>query len=236
MQTKRSRLIRLAAGGACVAAIPVLLAAVSLRGGGNWALASSLVVMLALVPFFLAFENRRPQAREIVMIAVMVASAVAGRVVFAATPNFKPVTAIVVVTGAAFGPGAGFMTGALAALLSNFFFGQGTWTPWQMFAWGIAGLLAGAFARTGLFRHRAALCVFGAFAAYLYGLLTDVSFVLFNGQNLTPGAFFAAAAASFPFDTVHAASTVIFLFILAKPLLKNLQRLKIKYGIMQNGE
>ena len=83
----------------------------------------------------------------------MAAMCVVGRTAFSIVPlpNFKPVTAIVMITGIAFGPEAGYLTGALAALLSNFLFGQGPWTPWQMFSWGIVGFLTGTLYRTGIF-------------------------------------------------------------------------------------
>lgn len=121
-------------------------------------------ILLALVflavsalPFFLVFDRRRPQARDLVPMAVMSAIAVVGRAVFAVIPlpNFKPVSAIVMITGVSFGPEAGFMTGALTGFVSNFLFGQGPWTPWQMFCWGVIGFLAGMGQQAGIFRRRA---------------------------------------------------------------------------------
>ena len=104
---------------------------------------SFIIIALAMVPFALVFESRKPMARELVVIAVMVAIAVAGRAAFFMVPGFKPVVALVIIAGAALGAESGFAVGALTGFLSNFIFGQGPWTPWQMFAFGIIGFLAG---------------------------------------------------------------------------------------------
>jgi len=104
---------------------------------------SFIIIALAMVPFALVFEGRKPMARELVVIAVMVAIAVAGRAAFFMVPQFKPVVAIVIIAGAALGAESGFAVGALSGFVSNFIFGQGPWTPWQMFAFGIIGFISG---------------------------------------------------------------------------------------------
>lgn len=108
------------------------------------------------VPFFMRFEMKKPRAREMVPLAVMAALGVVGRTVFQIIPlpNFKPVSAIVIMTGVSFGAEAGFMTGALTGFVSNFIFGQGPWTPWQMFCWGMIGFIAGKMAKTGFFERK----------------------------------------------------------------------------------
>lgn len=100
-----------------------------------------LFLLASAIPFILVFDKKKPQARELVPIAVMAAIAVVGRTVFEIIPlpNFKPCSAIIIITAVAFGPEAGFLTGALTAFVSNFIFGQGPWTPWQMFTWGLVG-------------------------------------------------------------------------------------------------
>lgn len=112
-------------------------------------------LVISFLPFFLVF-GKKPQARDLVPIAVMAALGVVGRTVFAIIPlpNFKPVSAIVIMTGMVFGPETGFLTGALTGFVSNFIFGQGPWTPWQMFAWGMIGFLAGALEYTGFFKKK----------------------------------------------------------------------------------
>ena len=110
---------------------------------GNYYLISVGLILLAFVVFFFSYERRKPQAREMVTLSVMSAIAIASRAAFAMIPFFKPMSGIIMITGMAFGPGAGFLTGVVSGFVSNFIFGQGPWTPWQMFAYGIGGALAG---------------------------------------------------------------------------------------------
>lgn len=111
------------------------------------------IIVLTIAAFFLHFESRKPQARELVLLAVLCALAVASRAAFGFVPHFKPMLAIVMLTGIAFGPEAGFLCGAISGFASNFIFGQGPWTPWQMFAYGIGGMLAGLFALCGILKN-----------------------------------------------------------------------------------
>ena len=113
-------------------------------GGRVYYLASVLIILYTMIPFFLVFEHRKPQAKELVVLAVLCAIAVASRAAFRMIDHFKPMTAIVMIAGVAFGPEAGFLVGAVSGFASNFLFGHGPWTPWQMFAFGTAGFLAGA--------------------------------------------------------------------------------------------
>ena len=112
-------------------------------------LISMIIAFLACVPFFVGFERGKTGARELVVIAVMTAISVAGRLIFAPIPGFKPVTAVVIITAIAYGAQAGFLTGAMSAIASNIFFGQGPWTPFQMFVWGFLGLLSGLIFKRG---------------------------------------------------------------------------------------
>ncbi|WP_294440673.1 ECF transporter S component, partial [uncultured Slackia sp.] len=134
-----------------IVAVPVVLAACVVSGFEQTALLSLAVVLVSLGMFFAGFEGARPRMRDVMPTVVLAALAAAGRILFAPFPDFKPVSAIAIIAGVAFGRRSGFMVGALAALASNFFFGQGPWTPWQMYAWGLMGYLAGALAQTGLF-------------------------------------------------------------------------------------
>ena len=136
---------------AAIIAVPVVLVACAASGFEQTALLSLAVVLVSLGVFFAGFEGSRPRMRDIMPVVVLAALAAAGRILFAPFPDFKPVSAIAIIAGVAFGRRSGFMVGALAALASNFFFGQGPWTPWQMYAWGLIGYLAGALAQTGLF-------------------------------------------------------------------------------------
>jgi len=192
-----------------------------------------LFILLALLPFYASFERRRPQARELVPIAVMASIAALGRVIFAPLPDVKPTSAIVIVAGLAFGPQAGFMTGATAALASNIFFGQGPFTPWQMFAWGLMGFCAGIFGRRNLLKGNFSICVFGFIWGILYGVIMDSYQVLGFVSPITAKSVLLVFAAGFYFNLIHAFSTVIFLLCIAKPWLKILNRVRIKYGLLE---
>lgn len=188
------------------------------------------VTLLSCLPMFISFERNSADAKRLVMIAVMTALSVAGRFLFAALPGFKPVTAMVVITAMYFGSEAGFMTGALSAVISNFYFGQGPWTPFQMFSWGIIGLLAGLFARR-LRQSRIWLSVFGVLAGVLYSLLMDIWTVFWADGYFNLTRYIAAVGSAAWFTAVYAVSNVIFLMLFAKPIGKILDRISIKYGI-----
>ncbi|MCL2851723.1 MAG: ATP-binding cassette domain-containing protein [Defluviitaleaceae bacterium] len=196
---------------------------------------SLLIIFQTMLPFVLAFESRKPQAGELVIIAVLCAIAIAGRMAFFALPQFKPVTALVTISGIAFGPQAGFLVGAITALVSNMFFGQGPWTPWQMFAFGLIGFLAGIlFRKGGLSRAPASIAAFGAFAAFVvYGGIMNPASVLMFQPSPAPAMFIVAFAYGAPFDLVHAAATLTFLTVIARPMLEKLDRVKTKYGLVE---
>lgn len=213
-------------------ALFALLIFTAIHSSGNYALTSIVFIILMLIPFFLSFEKKHPQARELVPIAVLSAIAALGRVVFAAFPFVKPTSAIVIITGMAFGPQAGFISGAVAALASNVFFGQGPFTPWQMFAWGIIGFLAGLLEKP--LQNRMAICLFGFFSGFIFGWIMDLWQVLGFVYPINMKSVLLTYAASFYFDLIHSVSTVVFLLVLAKPWLKILRRVKIKYGLMRH--
>ena len=201
----------------------------------QYGLMSVLVLLECMAPFFLVFEGRRPQARELVVIAVLCAISVAGRAAFFMLPQFKPVLALTIISGVALGGETGFLVGAMTMLASNVLFSQGPWTPFQMFAMGIIGFLAGVLFRRGwLRRSRAALCVFGAISAVLIygGIMNPVSALLY-ARTLEWKVIAAYYVTGFPMDCVHAAATVFFLLVLAEPMLEKLDRIKIKYGLVE---
>ena len=137
---------RIAAEIVAIAATPVVLAACAVANFDQTALLTLVVVLASMGIFFASYEASRPRLRDIMPTVVLAALAAAGRILFAPIPDFKPVSAIAIIAGVAFGRKSGFMVGALAALASNFFFGQGPWTPWQMYAWGLVGYGAGLLA------------------------------------------------------------------------------------------
>lgn len=197
------------------------------------------IVCLSMLPFAMVFEDRRPQARELLLIAVMAAIAVVGRAAFFMIPQFKPTVAVVIIAGASLGPEAGFLTGAVAAFVSNFFFGQGPWTPWQMFAMGIIGFLAGLLFSNrkkpvNRTLHLLLLSGFGGAAVFgIYGFLMDVSSIITASQSITKELVIARILSGLPFNLVHAVATVFFLAILSDPMERKIHRIRKKYGLLQ---
>lgn len=195
---------------------------------------SLLIIFEIMLPFFMIFENRKPEARELIIIAVMAAIGVAGRAAFFMVPQFKPVLAIVIIAAICLGAEAGFLTGAITAFVSNFFFGQGPWTPWQMFAFGIIGFLAAILFKKGwLVKKRLPLCIFGFLSALIiYGLILDTCSIFTMGVSTSQGAL-TFYITGFPFNVIHAIATFVFLFVLAKPMIEKLDRVKKKYGLLE---
>lgn len=218
----------------CLLLIPATLL-LGTRLTGRWYyLTCTLVILEAMVPFFLSFESRRPQARELVTIAVLCALAVASRVVIL-IPNFKPITGIIMLAGIGLGPQVGFLTGAVAAFASNFFFSQGPWTPWQMMAYGVGGFLAGAvFSGRPRWQKPWILGIFGFFAILLVvGPLLDSCTVFTVSTTLTWKFALAVFASGAPYNAQHGLACAVTLFLFGKPLLGKLDRLKTKYGMLE---
>lgn len=210
-----------------------LLLGVTLWQDRRYNILSLIMVILACIPFFLSFEHKKPKPREILIIAVMSAIAVAGRAAFVWAPAFKPVTAIVAITGFSFGPAAGFLTGAATAITSNIFFGQGPWTPFQMFAWGILGYIAGVLGKTDWMKYKIWLIIFGLLSGILYSFIMDIWTVISYDGRFTWSRYFAAAGTAIPYTATYAISNIIFLLLLAKPIGEKLKRIKIKYGLLE---
>lgn len=198
-------------------------------GRKHYALASLMVTLLSLVLFSCGFERRKTGTRRMILVAVMTALSVIGRFVFSVIPAFKPITAVVVITAIYIGGEAGFLTGALSAVISNFYFGQGPWTPFQMLAWGLIGLFAGLLSKP-LRNSRLALSVYGIFAGAGYSLVMDVWTVLWYNGSFNPALYAAAMATALPHSIFYAISNVVFLNVLAKPFGEKLARVRIKYG------
>lgn len=196
----------------------------------QYAFVSLAVALLSCIPFFLSFEKREQNTTKLILIAVMTALSVVGRLLFYVVPGFKPVTAMVIITAMYFGSEAGFMTGALTAVISNFYFGQGPWTPFQMFTWGLIGLLAGLMAER-LKKSKITLSVFGVVAGIIFSLLMDMWTVLWWDGTFNFTRYGVALISSFGYTVLYAVSNVIFLLILAKPIGTKLERIKDKYGI-----
>jgi uncharacterized membrane protein len=196
---------------------------------------SLMILIYVSVPFFMVFENREPQARELIIISVLASTAVIGRTIFFMIPAFKPMIAIVIIAGVTFGAESGFLTGAVAAFASNFIFGQGPWTPWQMFSLGLIGFIAGILMSMGLLKKKKIyLCIFGCLTTYLiYGVIMNFASVVMYSNKVTKSMVLAAFVSGIPYDTVHALSTVFFMYFLSDPMIEKLDRIRLKYGMIR---
>lgn len=213
-----------------------IFAGIFYLGGEHYNIIALLVLLECMVPFFLVFEGRKPEARELVTIAVLCAIGVAGRGAFFMLPQFKPVMALTIISGVALGGETGFLVGAVTMLASNMLFGQGPWSPWQMFAMGIIGFLAGVLFRKGLLRRsRGSLISFGAFSAIVIygGIMNFASAVMWSTSSLNMNVLLGYYVTGFPMDLIHALATVIFLALASRPMLEKLDRIKVKYGLVE---
>ena len=236
LQKKKLTKRTLAAAVMILVAIPcTILFGVYRLGDRKYLFISLLVILETMVPFLMVFEGRKPQARELVIISVLSAIAAAGRAAFFMLPQFKPVAALVIISGVAFGGEAGFLAGATSMLVSNMLFSQGTWTPWQMFTMGIIGFIAGVLFRKGLLRRdRFSLSAFGALAVIIiYGGIMNPASIIMYQSHVTWEMLLASYISGFPMDIVHASATVIFLWFLSQPMLEKLDRIKTKYGLIE---
>lgn len=216
--------------------VPIMLyLSVRIFHGKKYLLFSLLVVFFAMVPFFLVFEGRKPQAREIMVIAVLAAIGVAGRAAFFMVPSFKPIAAIVIITGVSFGGEAGFLVGCMIMMVSNMFMGQGPWTPWQMFAYGVIGFVAGILYQKGILKAKKLhLCLYGFLSVFfIWGGIMNPASILMSYGYITKETLIAFYISGAPVDFVQASSTVIFLWIMSRPMLEKLERIKRKYGLIQ---
>lgn len=218
-------------GGVCLAAAP--LAVFLQKEEGAFLPALLLAVCGLLLVLFSGFECSRAGAQTVVLIALLSAVSCAGRVLFAGIPSVQPSSCLIILTGIVFGPQAGFMTGAMTALTSNMLLGQGPWTVWQMAAWGMMGLLSGLLRRF-LEKHLIVLSAYGFLWGFLFGWfmnLWTVSGGFFGPFSLR--AVIAAGTASLPLDLAHAVCNLLLLLLLARPFLRKLERIAVKYGLKQ---
>ena len=211
-------------------AVPAVIIIGTLAAGSRaYVWLSICVAVLSCVPFFIAFEKKSGTGRMLIL-AVMVSLSVLGRFAFSALPHFKPVTAIVVIEGIYLGAESGFLCGALSAVLSNIIFGQGPWTPFQMFSWGLIGFLA-AIMSPLLKKSKLALAIYGVFSGILFSLLMDGFSALWAEGTFSLSRYGAFIVAALPVTAVYAVSNVIFLLALSALMGEKLERITRKYGI-----
>lgn len=213
-------------------AIPFVLipAAVALSAlifdGQRYLIISLGIAVLAILLFMTGFEHRNIGSRRMVITAIMTALAVFGRFI----PLFKPITAICVMTAVYLGAEAGFLCGSLSVLISNIYFGQGPWTPFQMLGFGLIGLIAGYLSEP-LRKSRVLLILYGVLAGVAYSMMMDVWTVLWYSGSFDWSLYLTALVSALPFTALYAVSNAGFLLLLRKPMGEKLGRIKLKYGV-----
>lgn len=195
------------------------------------------IVCLSCIPFYFKYERRKPQTREIVVLAIMIALTIVSRMLFMVTPNFKPMTVLVILCGMVFQKESGFLCGSLGALLSNFFFGQGPWTPFQMLSWGCIGYMAGVLnTKQYLQKHRLALYIYAVVSGIFFSMFMDIWAVMSLDYTFSMERYLASVVTSLPMMITYVVSNVIFMVLLKDKLLQILDRVKIKYGMMEENK
>lgn len=181
------------------------------------------------LPFFVLFEKGKFTPKKIMLLAVMTSLSVVSRMIFAPLPHFKPVTAMTIISGVYLGPVCGFISGALTALISNFYFGQGLFTPYQMVAWGTIGLVSALLSKP-LKKSLPFTLLFAAISGIFYSLVMDLWTVIGMDDGFNLARYAAAIISSAPITLIYCISNVVFSLILFRPIGKKLDRVMIKFG------
>lgn len=234
MKIKRLLNSKTAAVFAILLSALLIFAGVFLLEDRRYMLISMGILILSFIPFAAMFEGKKPRAREITVTAVMIAIGVIGRAAFFMLPQFKPMTAVVIISGIALGGETGFVVGAMSALVSNMLVGQGPWTPWQMFALGLIGFISGlVFNDKNFERKKLIVGIYGFFAAFvIYGFVLDTSSVTMTVYSMNFQTALSVYLAGIPFNLIHGAATFIFLMIIGNSMIRKLSRIKKKFGIL----
>ncbi|WZL72246.1 ECF transporter S component [Clostridiaceae bacterium 35-E11] len=192
----------------------------------NYGIMVAMILLLAFVFAFMAYEKQQITVKEVSLIATLSALAGVSRIPFAALPNVQPTTFLVMISGYVFGPVFGFIVGAVAALVSNSFLGHGPWTPWQMLAWGLAGCSAGIFKKNSRNFPRLLFAIFAFCWGFLFDYIMNIWHWLFFVYPLNWKSFVVVYSASFYLDLMHAVGNFLFAYILGKDFINILTRFK----------
>lgn len=200
--------------------------------GKEYYFISLAIILSGIIMFLFRFESRKPSVAELTILAVMCSIAIVSRIAFYTFPQIKPMTAVIIITGISLGAESGFIIGALTAFVSNFYFGQGSWTPFQMFALGTVGFFAGLVFKK-IPAGKISISIYGLLSTViLYGGIVDINTVfLWAGEN-TWNSILAVYGAGLGFNLLHGICTAVFLVLLERPILNQLTRIKIKYGLI----
>ena len=195
----------------------------------SWQLTSFVILAVVLLGGFAWYERSRPPSQVVALVAALAALAIAGRIAFAAFPNVKPTTDIVVFAGYALGPAPGFAVGALAGLVSNFWFGQGPWTPWQMAGWGMCGLMGAGLALGVRNAGRLSLAAVCGVAGIAYGVLLNFSLMATYGGDFSLERFLTLEVRAIPFDVAHVAGNIAFALLAGPAMVRMLTRFRQRF-------
>lgn len=199
----------------------------------NYYVVSVAILVASMLPFFISLEVKHISSREITLIATLITLAVVSRAAFYLVPQVKPIAAVVIVSAVCLGAERGYIIGAFSAFISNFIFGQGYWTPFQMVALGMVGLLAGLIFKV-LKVNRFTLAGVGfVLSTVVYGIIVDLSTLLMAyGENITLEAVLSVYGAGAPFSLTFGIATAVFLFIFGTSFINKFNRIKIKYNLI----
>ncbi|MFV0393220.1 MAG: ECF transporter S component [Coprobacillaceae bacterium] len=202
----------------------LVIANVLLQDGQYYYISSMVIVMMSWLLMYVRYEQEKPSLRRIVILAVMIALVVSSRVVFILTPSFKPMSAMIMICGIVFGKEEGFLCGSIAAFVSNFIFGQGPWTPFQMISWGIIGYGAGYLNGNQTYMIYGYAIFSGIFFTLCMDLWSVLLYETFQWQR-----YFVQVAASMPTTIIYCIANVIFIFLLKDTCIQKFDRIKKKY-------
>ncbi|MFB9972704.1 ECF transporter S component [Allobacillus sp. SKP2-8] len=200
----------------------------------NYLLLSLGIIGGIMMLFFIRFEIKTVKTREIVILALLSAIGAVARVPFAGLPSVQPTSFVIITVGLVFGAESGFLVGALAALVSNMFLGQGPWTPWQMFAWGTMGMSAGLLRQFAGMGNLWVLNTFGFIWGFIFGWMMNLWIVFSNMQNFTWEFLVGIYVSSFYHDLAHAISNIVFISLFSMSWIRILNRFKKKHGLLED--
>lgn len=192
---------------------------------------SFIFAFLVLGVLFLFLERRKLPIASIMLVVTLCAVAAVGRIIFNFIPQVQPVSAVVIIAGLCLGARSGFLVGALSAFVSNLALGQGPWTPWQMLAWGVIGILAGVIGKTRFKNNLPLLCCFSFFCGFIFSVIVDIYTVASVGEQLNLPMALSIFAAGLLFNISHAAGNVVFILLFYRPAEKRIRRIQQKYRI-----
>ena len=202
--------------------------------GDSFFMVSLCLIVLVMILFFITVEKKM-KLRDMLILAVMSGVSAVSRITFFFLPQCKPTAALVIITGISLGPGAGFVCGMMSAFISNFYFGQGIHTPFQMVAMGMLGFLAGIFFHNKKRNHKIVVTIFtGLSVCIIYGAIVDLSTIFLMSTKANIEMAIVIYTAAIPMNLIHGVSSAIFIYFLYESIRKRLNRVQVKYGLIGN--